>query len=102
MAAIDQAVLTGLGGLAAEHVYDGKPEHVRVGGALHDIENIQILYRKIIAQGFSTEDILAAHLDRAVEILEKKWVAVQALTKRLIADSHIGGDRVVRIIEDNS
>lgn len=99
-AKLEECALIVLGGVAAEHIYDGQPKKISSTGAMPDIEKLRSLFLDLKIR-LTYQDIIDLFFNRAIEILEKKWSAVQALAERLSADRFISGKEATRIIKDN-
>ena len=100
LAALKELTLIHLGGIVAEYIYDGKPERVAAGGGEMDMESIQSLFWRSLAWRVTGQDIINMFFYDAMDILEKRWSAVDALARALLSKGFIQGNMAVRIIKN--
>jgi ATP-dependent Zn protease len=96
---LEKYSLIALGGIAAEHIYEGKPEKIDVGGGGQDLKNIQRLFGESIKMELTVQQIIDMFFDRAVEILDNNWQAVEALAKSLVKSRSLSAKDVLEIIK---
>jgi hypothetical protein len=99
MTALREITLIHLGGIAAEYIYDGKPEKIDAGGSGTDMVAIQKLFWGSLAWRVTGQDIINMFFREAMKILEKRWGAVDALAGALLSKGFIHGNRTAKIIE---
>jgi len=99
LASLTEITLIHLGGIAAEYIYDGKPKKIAVGGGGTDMEAILRLFWGSMVWRVTGQDIINMYFNDAMEILEKRWNAVDALANTLLSERYIRGNRAVKIIE---
>ena len=99
LASLKEMTLIHLGGIAAEYIYDGKPDKIAAGGGGTDMEAILELFWGSMVWRVTGQDIINMFFNDALEILEKRWNAVAALANTLFSERYIRGDSAAKIIE---
>jgi ATP-dependent Zn protease len=97
-ARIKKCAIGFLGGLAAEHIYNGEPNKIKTVGSMEDLKNVQELCRAFNIE-VSCQDLIDQFFDDAMELLKEKWETVEALSKALIQKGTITGEEATNIIE---
>ena len=89
-----------LGGLVAEHIYDGEPKRLnKYGGSGRDLKEAQKVVFDVIKIQWSQQEIIDAIFHKAYKILKSKWRAVEALATALVQERIINGEEAVEIIK---
>jgi hypothetical protein len=100
LASLKEITLIHLGGIAAEYIYDGKPARVAAGGGCMDMEAILKLFWSRMAWRVTGQEIITMFLKDAMEILDKRWKAVDALAHTLLSEGYVSGNRATEIIQE--
>ena len=90
-------VMESLGGLAAEHIYNGEPNKVRSAGSTQDLKNAEGLCRDFNME-VSCQDLIDWLFNDTLKILKEKWEAVEALSAALIQKGAVSGGEARQII----
>jgi hypothetical protein len=96
---LKEITLIHLGGIAAEYIYDGKPKKIEAGGSGTDMEAILSLFWGSMAWRVTGQDIINMYFNETMEMLEKRWNAVDTLANALLSEGYIGSNRAAKIIE---
>jgi hypothetical protein len=100
LGSLKEITLIHLGGIAAEYIYDGKPNKIDAGGSGTDMEAIQRLFFGSMAWRVTGQDIINMFFNDAMEILDKRWKAVDAIAHTLLSEGYVPQNRAARIIEE--
>jgi ATP-dependent Zn protease len=97
---IKGCVIGFLGGLAAEHIYNGEPNKMNPIGSTEDLKRAKGFCRAFKLK-LSYQDLIDWLLNDALELLKENWEAVEALSAALIQKGTISGEEAAKIIEVN-
>jgi len=100
LARFERSVLSFLGGLAAEHIYNGEPKNISPIGSQKDLENAKELLRAFNLE-VSSQDLIDGFFDKVIGLLKENWGAVETLSQALIKKGTITGEEAAKIIEES-
>jgi len=99
-ARFERSVLSFLGGLAAEHIYNREPKNISPIGSQKDLENAKELLRAFNVE-VSPQDLIDEFFNKVVGLLKENWGAVETLSQALIKKGTVTGEEAVKIIEES-